>query len=156
MKYLRVLWPKLPSLPEPPESDIAAQAAYLYPQVAILDNISAYFVPSLATEGQLVLIKISVILLVYQRDVLSFGSDLNAIGMVVCHDVGLHNPIRLMPVPPALQWNLKISKTVPVDVRNDLIVAISVCRRCHRTTACPAQRSRPVRIAIFTLRSTRN
>ena len=37
------------------------------------------------------------------------------------HDgVCLHKPIRLMPVPPALHWNLKMATNVPVDDGGDL------------------------------------
>ena len=50
--------------------------------------------------------------------------------------IRLHKPIRFMPIPPALHWNLKMPTNVPVDDGGDLIVSISVVRRCHCTTAC--------------------
>ena len=53
-----------------------------------------------------------------------------------CSVIRLHKPIRLMPIPPALHWNLKMPTNVPVDDGGDLIVSISVVRRCHCTTAC--------------------
>ena len=79
-------------------------------------------------------------LLVSETDVRSVGFDLpcSGDGRIPHHYdvIRLHKPIRLMPIPPALHWNLKMLTNVPVDDGSDLIVSISVVRRCHCTTAC--------------------
>ena len=87
-------------------------------------NFTACLLPTLPSAGQL---------LVSKRDVRSVGFDFP------CSEDGRipptsprccpsHKPIRLMPVSPAL---LKLPTNVPVDEGGDLIVSISVVRRCH-------------------------
>ena len=59
------------------------------------------------------------------------------VGMVISHITTMssvsriHKPIRLMPVPPVLHWNLKLPTNVPVDDGGDLIVSTSIVRRCY-------------------------
>ena len=113
-------------------------AADLHPQVAILCQLLS-MLPTDVAIGRTADINemAGVSLLVSETNVRSVGFDLPCRGDGrIPHYHGLHKPIRLMPVPPALHWNLKMPTNVPVDDGGDLIVAISVVRRCHSTTAC--------------------
>ena len=96
--------------------------------------------PYLANFSACFLQKAGVSLLVSETDVRSVGFDLpcSGDGRIPHHYdvIRLHKPIRLMPIPPALHWNLKMPTNVPVDDGGDLTVSISVVRRCHCTTAC--------------------
>ena len=69
--------------------------------------------------------KAGVSLLVSETDVWSVGFDLPCSGdgcIPHHHDViCLHKPIRLMLVPPALHWNLKMPTNVPVNDGGNLI-----------------------------------
>ena len=116
-------------------------AAYLHPQVAILGQLLS-MLPTNVAIGRTADVneKAGVSLLVSETDVRSVGFDLpcSGDGRIPHHYdvIRLHKPIRLMPIPPALHWNLKMPTNVPVDDGGDLIVSISVVRRCHCTTAC--------------------
>ena len=116
-------------------------AAYLLPQVAILGQLLS-MLPTDVAIGRAADVneKAGVSLLVSETDVRSVGFDLlcSGDGRIPLHydDIRLHKPIRLMPIPPPLHWNLKKPINVPVDDGGDLIVSISVVRRCHCTTAC--------------------
>ena len=101
-------------------------------------NFSACFLPTLPSAGQLISMRMKVLsLLVYEADVRSVGFDLPCSGddrISHHHDVvRLHKASRSMPVPSALHWNLKMPTNIPVDDGSDLIVSISVVRRCHST-----------------------
>ena len=116
-------------------------AAYLHPQVAILGQLLS-MLPTDVAIGRTADVneKAGVSLLVSETDVRSVGFDLpcSGDGRIPHHYdvIRLHKPIRLMPIPPALHWNLKMPTNVPVDDGGDLIVSISVVRRCHCTTTC--------------------
>ena len=57
--------------------------------------------------------KAGVSLLVSETDVRSVGFDLPCSGIPHHYDViRLHKPIRLMSIPPALHWNLKMPTSV--------------------------------------------
>ena len=66
-------------------------------------------------------------LLVSETDVRSVGFDLpcSGDGRTPHHYdvIRLHKPIRLMPIPPALHWNLKMTTNVPVDDGGDPVAS---------------------------------
>ena len=116
-------------------------AAFVHPQVTMLCQLLS-MLPTDVAIGRTANIndKSGVSLLASETDVRSVGFDLpcSGSGRIPHHPdaVRLHKPIRLTQVPPAVQWNLKMPTNVPVDDGSELIVSISVVRRCHSTTAC--------------------
>ena len=100
-------------------------AAYLHPQVAILGQLFS-MLPTDVAIGRTANVneKAGVSLLVSETDVRSVGFDLpcSGDGRIPHHYdvVRLHKPIRLMPIPPALHWNLKLpTKRYPCCARPD-------------------------------------
>ena len=138
MQYLRALCPELPIPREPPGFHIATCG--LPPPAGRRQLLS--MLPTDVAIGRTddVNEKAGVSLLVSETDARSVGFDLlgRGDGRIPYHYdvVRLHKPIRLMPIPPALHWNLKMPTNVPVDDGGNLIVSISVVHRCHCTTAC--------------------
>ena len=92
-------------------------------------NFSRCFLTTLPSSGQLMPLRKQVLAFLSLRHIRSVGCDLPCSGdgrIPYYHDVvRLHKPIRLMPVPLALHWNLEMPKNVPVDDVGDLIVSIS-------------------------------
>ena len=88
-------------------------AAYLHPQVARLGQLRS-MLPTDVAIGRTADVneKAGVSLLVSETDVRSVGFDLpcSGDGRIPHHYdvIRLHKPIRLMPIPPALHWNLKL------------------------------------------------
>ena len=113
-------------------------SAYLRPQVTVLCQILSMLPANIAigrTAG--INKKTRVSLLVSETDV-RYDLPCSGDGCIPHHyDVAhLCKPIRLMPVPPALCWNLKMPINVPVDDEGDLVVSASVVCQCHNTIAC--------------------
>ena len=132
MQYLRALCPELPIPRKPPGSDIAT--------CGLSPTASRHTLPS-SQHASYQCCYWQVLAFLSLRQMSSrlalMGFDLFAVGMVVSYiTIRLHKPIRLMQVPPALHWNLKMPTTVTVDDGGNLIVSISVVHRCHSTTAC--------------------
>ena len=85
-----------------------------------LANFSECFLPTLPSAGQLMSMSRQVLAFLSLRQMSGrLALNFPAVGMVVSqidhYDViRLHKPIRLMPIPPALHWNLKMPTNVPV------------------------------------------
>ena len=113
--------------------------AYAHPQVAMLCQLLSMLPTNVAVDRSLISIW-QVLAFLSLRHVQLVGFDLRCSGdgrIPYYHDVvRLHKPIRLMPIPPALHWNLKMPTSVSVDDGGDLIVLIRVVHRCHSITAC--------------------
>ena len=136
--YLRALCPKLSIPREPPGSNIAT--CILSPPASRHTLPTSQHASYRRCHGRTADIneKAGVSLLVSETDVRSIGFDLPCSGngrIPHHHDaVRLRTPIscRLMPVPPALHWNLKMPQMFQcMDDGGDLIASISVFRRCQ-------------------------
>ena len=124
-------------------------AAYLHPQVAILGQLLSMLPIDVAIGRTADVNELAgVSLLVSETDVRSvgFGLPCSEDGRIPHHYdvIRLHKPIRLMPIPPALHWNLKMPTNVPVDDGGDLMVSISVVR-----PSVPLHYSLPQRGRLF-------
>ena len=137
MQYLRALCPKLPRPPELLWSDIATCGLPPPSRRTLPTSPHASYTDVAIVRTADINKKTGISLFVSETNIWSVGFHLPCSGDgrgPHHHDVvRLHKPIRLIPVPPALHWNLKMPTNIPVD---DLIVSISVARRCHSTTAC--------------------
>ena len=139
MQYLHALCPELPIPRELPGFDIATwglpppAGRHTWPTSQRASYRRCHRKEADVNE------KAGVSLLVSETEVRSVGFVLpcSGDGRIPHHYnvIRLHKPIRLMPIPPALHWNLKMPTNVPVDDGSDLGLSISVVRRCHCTTA---------------------
>ena len=100
-------------------------------------NFSACFLPTLPSAGQLMSMRRQVLAFLSLRQMsgrlAGFDLPYSGDGRIPHHYdiISLHMRIRLMPIPPALHWNLKMPTNVPVNDGGDLNVSISVVCRCH-------------------------
>ena len=126
MQYLRALCPKLPRPPELLWSDIATCGLPPPSRRTLPTSPHASHTDVAIVRTADINKKTGVSLFVSETNIWSVGFHLPCSGDgrgPHHHDVArLHKPIRLIPVPPALHWNLKMPTNIPVDDGGDLIV----------------------------------
>ena len=116
-------------------------AAYLHSQVAVLHQLLSMFFANVAISRTAdINKKTSVCFHISETDgwTISFDIAGSGNGGIPHHSnvIRLQKPIRMMPVPSALHWSLKMTTNIPVNDEGHQILSISVVHRCQSSTAC--------------------
>ncbi len=140
MQYLRALCSKLPRPPKPSVFDNFTCGLSLLASRCTSPTSQHVFANVAISRTADINKKTSVCLPISETDVWTIGFDFLGSwdGDIPHHSnvIRLHKPIRMMPVPSALHWNIKITTNISVNDGGHLIVSISVVHRCQSTTAC--------------------